>query len=133
MSTIFLGIQPQNDIAHLMKKLVTIGTKVATTPKGGNHGHTNTITLQPSKTLHTAKSWAENSRKNPNTLKPRVETNTITPQPSKILHSAEPLAENLRKISNTLKPKVETNTITPQPSKTLHSAEPRVKNMRTKD
>jgi hypothetical protein len=96
MSPNFLASQPQNDIALPMKKLVTNGTKVPTTPEGGNHGHTNTITPQPSKTLHTAESRAEYSRKISNTLKPRVET-TITPQPIKIpSNTAEPRVENLR-------------------------------------
>jgi hypothetical protein len=86
-----LANQPQNDITFLMKKLVTIGAKVPTTPEGGNHGHTNTITPQPSKKpSHTTKSTAENSSEvTNNTPKPRVET-TITTQPSKKpLHTAE--------------------------------------------
>ncbi len=97
MSPNFPAIQPQNDITLLIKKLVTIGTKVPTTPKGGNHGHTNTITPQPSKTpSHTAEPWAENYRKISNTPKPRIET-TITPQPIKIpSNTAEPRVENLR-------------------------------------
>jgi hypothetical protein len=62
MSPKFLANQLQNDITLLMKKLVTIGAKVPTTPEGGNHGHTNTITPQPSKTpLHTAETRMENS------------------------------------------------------------------------
>jgi hypothetical protein len=39
----FLANQPQNDIKLLMKELVTIGVKISTTPKGGNHGHTGII------------------------------------------------------------------------------------------
>jgi hypothetical protein len=83
MSPKFLVNQPQNDITFLMKQLVTIGAKVPTTLEGGNHGHTNTITLQPSKTpSHTAEQRAETSSQvTNNTPKPRVET-TITPQPS---------------------------------------------------
>jgi hypothetical protein len=50
MSPKFLANQPQNVITLLMKELVTIGAKVPTTPKGGNHGHTNTITPQPIET-----------------------------------------------------------------------------------
>jgi hypothetical protein len=97
MSPNFAAIQQQIDITFLIEKLVTIGTKVPTTPKGGNHGHTNTNTPQPSKTpSHTAEPRAENSRKISNTPKPRVET-TITPQPIKIpSNTAEPRVENLR-------------------------------------
>jgi hypothetical protein len=55
MSPKCLANQLQNDITLLTKELVTIGAKVPTTPEGGNHGHTNTITPQPSKTpSHTA-------------------------------------------------------------------------------
>jgi hypothetical protein len=89
MSPNFAAIQPQNDITLLIEKLVTIGTKVPTTPEGGNHGHTNIITLQPSETpSHTAEPWAENSKKISNTPKPRVETHhhTATNQNS-IQHS----------------------------------------------
>jgi hypothetical protein len=43
--TNFLANQPQIDIT-LLEELVTIGAEVPTTPKGGNHGHTNTITPQ---------------------------------------------------------------------------------------
>jgi hypothetical protein len=95
MSPKFLAIQPQNDITLLTKELVTIGPKFPTTPEGGNHGHTNTITLQPRKTpSHTAETSAENSRKNPITPKPRVET-TITPQPIKTpSNTVEPKVEN---------------------------------------
>jgi hypothetical protein len=39
MSPKSLANQPQNDITLLTKELVTIGAKVPTTPKGGNHGH----------------------------------------------------------------------------------------------
>ena len=95
MSPNFVAIKPQNDIA-LLKKLVTTGMKVPTTPEGGNHGHTNTITPQPSKTLHTADSQAENSRKISNTLNPGVETN-ITLQPIKMKsNTVERGVENLR-------------------------------------
>jgi hypothetical protein len=55
MSPKLLANLPQNDITLLKKKLVTIGTKIPTTPEGGNHRHTDTITLQPNKTpSHTA-------------------------------------------------------------------------------
>jgi hypothetical protein len=68
MAPNFSAIQPQNDTFLLMKKLVTIGTKVPTTPKSGNYGHTDTITPQPSETpSHTAEPRAENSRKISNT------------------------------------------------------------------
>jgi hypothetical protein len=113
----FPANQPQNDITFLMKKLVMIGAKVPTTPEGGNHGHTDTITPQPSKTpLHTAEPRAENSSQvTNNTPKPRVET-TITPQQSKKpLHTVETRVENSHQVTNnTPKPRVET-TITPQP------------------
>ncbi len=95
MSPKFLAIQPQK-WCHTPQKLVTIGMKVPTTPEGGNHGHTNTITMQPSETLHTAEPQAKNSRKNSNTPKPMVET-TIALQPIKIpSNTAEPRVENLK-------------------------------------
>jgi hypothetical protein len=128
MSPKFLANQPQNDITLLTKELVMIGEKIPTTLEGGNHGHTNTITPQPSKTpSHTAETMAENSRKNPNTPKPRVKT-TITLQPIKTpSNTAEPRVENSSQVTNnTPKPRVET-TITPQPIKTPSNiAEPRV-------
>jgi hypothetical protein len=102
MSPKFSTNQPQNDITLLMKKLVTIGAKVPTTLEGGNHGHTNTITLQPSKTpSHTAKPRAENSNQvTSNTPKPRVET-TIKPQPIKTPSNiAEPRVENPSQVTN---------------------------------
>jgi hypothetical protein len=43
MSPNFLANQPQNDITLLMEELVTIGAKILTTPKGGNHEHTGII------------------------------------------------------------------------------------------
>jgi hypothetical protein len=74
----------QNDITFLMKKLVMIRAKVPTTLEGGNHGHTNTILPQLSKTpSHTVEPRVENSSQvTNNTPKPRVET-TITLQPIK--------------------------------------------------
>jgi hypothetical protein len=82
MSPKFSANQSQNDITLLTKELVTIGATVPTTPEGGNHGHPDTITPQTSKTpSHTVETMTENSRKNQNTPKPKVET-TITPQPS---------------------------------------------------
>jgi hypothetical protein len=120
MSPEFLAKQLQNDITLLMKELVMIGAKDPTPLEGGIHGHTNTITLQPSKTpLNTAEPRAENSSQvNSNTPKPRVET-TITPQPiKKTSNTAEPRVENSSQVtSNTPKPMVET-TVTPQPIKT---------------
>jgi hypothetical protein len=111
MSPKFLANQPQNDITLLMKKLVMIGAKVPTTPKGGNHGHTDTITLQPSKTpSHTAEPRAKNSNQvTSNTPKPRVET-TITPQPIKTpSNTSEPRVENSSQVTNnTPKPRAET-------------------------
>jgi hypothetical protein len=101
MSPIILENQPQNDITLLMKKLVTIGAKVPTTPEGGNHGHTNTFTPQPSKTpLHTAEPRAENSNQvTSNTPKPRVET-TITPQSIKTpSNTAETRVENSSQVT----------------------------------
>jgi hypothetical protein len=61
MSPKFLANQPQNEIT-LLKELATTGEKVPTTPKGGNHGHTNTITLQPTKKTSNT---AESGRKTP--------------------------------------------------------------------
>jgi hypothetical protein len=128
MSPKFSANQPQNDITFLMKKLVMIGAKVPTTPEGGNHGHTNTITLQPSETSsHTAELGAENSSQvTNNTPKPRVET-IITPQPSKKpSHTVETRVENSSQVTNnTQKPRVET-TITLQPIETpSNTAEPK--------
>jgi hypothetical protein len=103
-----------------MKELVTIGAKVPTTPEGGNHGHTNTITLQPSETpSHTAKTRVENSSQvTNNTPKTRVET-TITSQPIKTpSNTAEPRVENSSQVTNN----------TPKPSvETTESQEPRAK------
>ncbi len=108
MSPNVLANQPQNDVT-LLEELVIIGEKVPTSPKGGNHGHTNTITPQPIEIpSNAAESRAENYRKIPNTPKPRVET-TITLQsietPS---NTAEPRVGNSRQVtSNAQEPRAE--------------------------
>ena len=126
MSANILAIQPQKDVT-LLKELVTIGEKVPTTPKGGKHEHTDTITPQPIKMpSNTAESMVENSRKNPNTPKPRVKT-TITPQPIKTpLNTVEPRVGNSRAKSQ--EPRAENQE--PRPK----SREPRAKSqeLRTK-
>jgi hypothetical protein len=66
MLTVFLAKQRQNDITLLTKKLIMIGEKVTITPEGRNHGHTDTITPQSSKTpLHLAETMAENLQEKP--------------------------------------------------------------------
>jgi hypothetical protein len=73
MSPKFLANQPQNDITLLMKELVTIGAKVPATLKGGNHGHNDTITLQPIETPS-------------NTVEPRVENcSQVTNKPPQLI------------------------------------------------
>jgi hypothetical protein len=104
MSPKFSTNQPQNDITLLTKELATIGAKVPTTPEGGNHGHTNTITPQPRKTpLHTAETRAENSSQVPTTPEGgnHRHTDTITPQSIKTpSNTAEPRVENSGQVTN---------------------------------
>ncbi len=84
------GHLSSHNLTILEKELIAILAAMPTSLGGGNHGHTNTITPQPSQTpSHTAEIRVKNSSQvTNNTPKPRVET-TITPQPIKntIKHS----------------------------------------------
>jgi hypothetical protein len=71
-----LAKQPQNDITLLMKELVTIGAKVPTTPKGGNHRHTGII-IEEAKCQQMAEGTASVTPVNPE-LYPKIAVNVST-------------------------------------------------------
>ena len=76
MSPKFLANQPQNDITLLMKELVTIGAKVPTTLKGGNHGHTGII-IEHAKCQQMTEGTASVTPVNPE-LYPKIAANVST-------------------------------------------------------
>jgi hypothetical protein len=71
-----LAKEPQNDITLLMKELVTIGAKVPTTPKGGNHGHTGII-IEDAKCQQITEGTASIIPVNPE-LYPKITANVST-------------------------------------------------------
>jgi hypothetical protein len=76
MSPKILANQPQNDITLLMKELVTIGAKVPTTLKGGNHGHTGII-IEHAKCQQMTEGTASVTPANPE-LYPKIAVNVST-------------------------------------------------------
>jgi hypothetical protein len=93
MSPKFLAKQPQNDITLLMKEMVTIGAKVPTTPKGGNHGHTGII-IEDAKCQQMAEGTASVTPVNPE-LYPKDSSNRKKSQGRSRAKRLEAIKQNL--------------------------------------